>query len=204
MREALVWKLDGLSEYDVRRPLTVTGTNLLGLVKHNAIGTPVTSARCSSARSPSRCLRGTMTTRPALTCGRRSAKPRRHHRPVPPLWSHTDATIGELPLDARGYVPWWDEEVPLFNVMVHCLSDTTRHAGRHADILRGLGLDGAVGVDPRGARAAPGPRRVSGRCGATPSSVPLAPPTVPIPDETLSAEARHPGGTARFTARSTR
>ena len=37
MREALVWKLDGLSEYDVRRPLTLTGTNLLGLVKHNAI-----------------------------------------------------------------------------------------------------------------------------------------------------------------------
>jgi hypothetical protein len=32
----LVWKLDGLSEYDVRRPLTATGTNLLGLVKHMA------------------------------------------------------------------------------------------------------------------------------------------------------------------------
>ena len=30
-REALVWKLEGLSEYDIRRPLTVTGTNLLGL-----------------------------------------------------------------------------------------------------------------------------------------------------------------------------
>jgi len=35
-RDALVWKLDGLSEYDIRRPLTVTGTNLLGLVKHMA------------------------------------------------------------------------------------------------------------------------------------------------------------------------
>ena len=35
-RAALVWKLDGLSEYDVRRPLTATGTNLLGLVKHVA------------------------------------------------------------------------------------------------------------------------------------------------------------------------
>ena len=33
-RDALLWKLDGLSEYDVRRPLTPTGTNLLGLVKH--------------------------------------------------------------------------------------------------------------------------------------------------------------------------
>jgi len=35
-REALIWKLDGLSEYDVRRPLVRTGTNLLGLVKHVA------------------------------------------------------------------------------------------------------------------------------------------------------------------------
>ncbi len=36
IREALVWKLDGLSEYEIRRPLTSTGTNLLGLVKHAA------------------------------------------------------------------------------------------------------------------------------------------------------------------------
>src|SRR4051812_50059959 len=35
-REDLLWKLDGASEYDARRPLTPTGTNLLGLVKHVA------------------------------------------------------------------------------------------------------------------------------------------------------------------------
>src|SRR5580658_7474980 len=35
-RDTVVWKLDGLSEYDVRRPLVRTGTNLLGLVKHLA------------------------------------------------------------------------------------------------------------------------------------------------------------------------
>ena len=57
------------------------------------------------------------------------------------VWTHTDATIHKFPLEARGFVAWWGEEVPLFNVMVHCLSDTTRHAG-HADILR-EGLDGA-------------------------------------------------------------
>ena len=34
VRAVLVWKLDGLSEYDARRPLTSTGTNLLGLIKH--------------------------------------------------------------------------------------------------------------------------------------------------------------------------
>ena len=37
VREAMVWKLDGLAEYDVRRPLTPTGTNLLGLIKHLTI-----------------------------------------------------------------------------------------------------------------------------------------------------------------------
>jgi hypothetical protein len=61
------------------------------------------------------------------------------------VWAHTDATIEGLELDSRGHVPWWNEDVPLFNIMLHCLSDTTRHAG-HADILR-EGLDGAVGVD---------------------------------------------------------
>ncbi len=38
IREAMLWKLDGLSEYDVRRPLTASGTNLLGLVKHLSFG----------------------------------------------------------------------------------------------------------------------------------------------------------------------
>src|SRR3954469_7808753 len=35
-RDAVVAKLEGASELDVRRPLTPTGTNLLGLVKHLA------------------------------------------------------------------------------------------------------------------------------------------------------------------------
>jgi hypothetical protein len=37
-REAVIWKAEGLSEYDVRRPLTRTGTNLLGLIKHLSVG----------------------------------------------------------------------------------------------------------------------------------------------------------------------
>lgn len=35
-RATLINKVDGLSEYDLRRPMTPTGTNLLGLVKHLA------------------------------------------------------------------------------------------------------------------------------------------------------------------------
>src|SRR3954465_1544388 len=33
-RDALLWKLEGLGEAELRRPMTGTGTNLLGLVKH--------------------------------------------------------------------------------------------------------------------------------------------------------------------------
>lgn len=51
-----------------------------------------------------------------------------------------------LPIDAPGYVPWWDERVMLFNVMAARLCDATRHAG-HADILRET-IDGSVGVSP--------------------------------------------------------
>src|SRR5215210_1981334 len=36
LNEQVLYKLDGLSEYDLRRPMTPTGTNLLGVVKHLA------------------------------------------------------------------------------------------------------------------------------------------------------------------------
>ena len=62
------------------------------------------------------------------------------------VWAHGDATVAALDLDAVGRVEWWgDAEVPLFNVLVHLLAETSRHAG-HADILREE-LDGAVGTD---------------------------------------------------------
>ena len=62
-------------------------------------------------------------------------------------WRHADATIDALSIDARGFVPWWPQpDVQLFNVMVHVLTESNRHAG-HADILREQ-LDGAVGHGP--------------------------------------------------------
>ncbi|MEY2431251.1 MAG: hypothetical protein QOC92_976 [Acidimicrobiaceae bacterium] len=33
VRATMLWKLEGLTEYDARRPLTTTGTNLLGRIK---------------------------------------------------------------------------------------------------------------------------------------------------------------------------
>ncbi len=146
VREALLWKLDGLSEYDARRPLTSTGTNLLGLIKHNAISDARYFGEVFDRPFPESLPRwddlAAFGTDHWATEHETRAEVVGLYRGV---WSHSDATIEALKLDARGYVPWWQEEVPLFNVMVHRLSDATRHAG-HADILR-EGLDGAVGVD---------------------------------------------------------
>ena len=42
IRGVLLWKLDGLSDYDIRRPLTLTGTNLLGPVSYTHLTLPTT------------------------------------------------------------------------------------------------------------------------------------------------------------------
>jgi len=61
--------------------------------------------------------------------------------------AHSDATIAELDLDALGHVPSWPRpDVTLHSMLVHVLSETSRHAG-HADIVREH-LDGAVGWSP--------------------------------------------------------
>jgi hypothetical protein len=50
--------------------------------------------------------------------------------------AHADATIDALPIDTEATVPWWPSpHVMLFNVLVHVLTETNRHAG-HAGILR--------------------------------------------------------------------
>lgn len=147
-REALLWKLDGLSEYDQRRPVLPTGTNLLGLVKHvasvalgyfgDAFGRPHGEELPWFAEdaAPNADLWVTADE----TCDGVVGLYTR-------AWAHADATIAELPLDALGRVPWWPEdraEVTLHTVMVHMAAEVHRHAG-HADAVREL-IDGAAGL----------------------------------------------------------
>jgi len=146
-RDALLAKLDGLGEHDVRWPMTPTGTNLLGLVKH------VANVELGYF--------GEVFDRPS---------------DVPLLWldddaeinadmwatadesreeivalyqqaaTQADATIAVLTLDSPGRVPWWPperEQVTLHQIMVHVSVEMARHAG-HADILREL-IDGTAG-----------------------------------------------------------
>jgi uncharacterized damage-inducible protein DinB len=147
-REALLWKLDGLSEYDVRRPMTPTGTNLLGLVKHVAsmeagyfgevFGRPFGQPLpwLAEDAEPNADMWATVDeSREQIVALYRSA------------WAHSDATIAELDLDATGQVPWWSaqrREVTLHRIMVHMIAETDRHTG-HADIVREL-IDGSAGL----------------------------------------------------------
>ncbi|WP_405552422.1 DinB family protein [Streptomyces canus] len=147
-RKALLWKLDGLSEYDARRPLTVTGTNLLGLVKHVASVEARYLGEVFDRPSPEPLPRWQDHDGSDLWAAEDEARDQiiESYRRT---WEHSDATINELPLDAPGHVPWWPEPYPntnLFAILVHVLGETNRHAG-HADILR-EGVDGRTGMRP--------------------------------------------------------
>jgi hypothetical protein len=110
-REALLWKLDGLSEYDVRRPLVPTGTNLLGLIKHVAsveagyfgatFGRPFPE--------PLPWMDQVAETNADMWATAEESREQivgLYHR----VWAHSDATIAALPLDTIGQVPWWPPE----------------------------------------------------------------------------------------------
>ncbi|MGC4902912.1 DinB family protein [Micromonospora echinospora] len=146
IREAMLWKLDGLSEYEVRRPLTASGTNLLGLVKHLAVGQARYFGEVFGRPFPEPLPRWDDpdpdgTDMWATEHESREEVIGRYRR----AWEHADATIDALAIDAPGHVPWWPRpDVKLFNVMVHVLTETSRHAG-HADILREQ-LDGSTGA----------------------------------------------------------
>lgn len=149
-REALLWKLDGLSDYDIRRPMTPTGTNLLGLVKHVAsvtdeyfgavMGRPSGIVLPWFPKDPADEVPNADLWVPADES--REFIVDLHHQ----VAVNTDATIEALDLDAVGHVPWWGDrgEVTLQWILVHVTSETHRHAG-HADVIREL-IDGAVGV----------------------------------------------------------
>ncbi|WP_416873971.1 DinB family protein [Kitasatospora sp. SC0581] len=160
-REALLWKLDGLSEYDARRPLTASGTNLLGLVKHVATVEARYFGEVFDRPSPEPLPRWQDSDGSDLWATEDETREQItgfYQR----TWEHSDATINELPLDAPGHVPWWPEPhagTNLFAVMVHVLGESNRHAG-HADILR-ESLDGRTGMRPEHAKRIDGQARAA-------------------------------------------
>ncbi|WP_154796402.1 DinB family protein [Occultella kanbiaonis] len=144
-REAMVAKLEGLSEYDVRRPMTGTGTNLLGLIKHLSMGESKYLGEVFGRPFPEHLPWWDADAEPdadkwATAEESRAEIVQRYER----VCAHADATIDSLELGSPGHVAWWPRpQVRLVNVVAHVLSETNRHAG-HADILREQ-LDGVTG-----------------------------------------------------------
>ncbi|QYJ03392.1 DinB family protein [Nocardioides panacisoli] len=161
-REALWWKLDGLSEREVRLPRTPTGTNLLGIVKHclNVEAGYFGPTFGRTWPTPEELVPMTAYDTDPQADWYATAEEARDglldlHRRV---GEFADETIAGLGLDARGRVPWWPPErgeVTLHRIAVHVLGDLTRHAG-HADILR-EGIDGAVGMVASNSNVPDGP-----------------------------------------------
>jgi hypothetical protein len=145
-REALLWKLDGLSEYDIRRPLVPSGTNLLGLVKHVAAVASGYFGECLDRPFPEPVPWYEEGEHPNADLFITATETRDDIFGFwDRAWQHADATIEALPLEAKGHVPWWGDksDTTLHMLLVHMATETYRHAG-HADILREE-LDGAIG-----------------------------------------------------------
>jgi len=149
-RAAMLAKLDSLSEYDLRRPLTPTGTNLLGLVKHLAgleyeylgesFGYPAPE-RMSWWEDGSIWQGADMWAKPDesseyITCLYRRAS------------AHADGVVAALDLAAPGSVRHWPadrRDTTLGVLLIRMVAETAQHAG-HADIIREL-IDGKGGPD---------------------------------------------------------
>lgn len=149
-RSSVLSKLDGLGEHSLRRPMTPTGTNLLGVVKHLGMleygylgqvfgRQPSEQMRC--AEDGSLWHNGDMWARTDETSDYIIGFYRR-------ACAHADKTVTSLDWDTPGSVPWWSEsqrETTLGTVLIHMLDDTVRHAG-HMDVVREL-IDGRAGTD---------------------------------------------------------
>ncbi|MFE4976096.1 DinB family protein [Kitasatospora sp. NPDC056651] len=144
-RDAVLWKVEGLDDEQLRRPMTPSGTNLLGLVKHLG-GAELGWFRQTFGRE--------MGPLPFDIDADDSSDMRveSHESTADVLAFYararaaSDETIRELALDDLG-TSWWGNEVSLRWVLIHMTTETARHAG-HMDILREL-IDGGTGDHDR-------------------------------------------------------
>ena len=149
-RNALLATLDGLDERQIRWPLTPTGTNLLGLVKHTASvslgyfgetfgrdhGQAIPWLDEDAAVNDDMWATADQTREQIVALHHASAR-------------EADATIAALELESPGRVPWWNPDkadVTLGRILVHMIAETAHHAG-HADIVREM-MIGSATTDP--------------------------------------------------------
>jgi uncharacterized damage-inducible protein DinB len=137
-RDVVLWKLEGLDEEQARRPMTPTGTSLLGLVKHLAgveyqwfchtFGVLREELEMDPVKDMTP---GADETMAAIVSFYRRAR------------AASDEVVAGLDVEATG-TAWFGEQVSLRRVLVGMVEETARHAG-HMDIIREM-LDGTVGA----------------------------------------------------------
>ena len=139
-RDAILWKLEGLSDDDLRRPMTPSGTNLLGLVKH--LGAVEYGWFCDTFGRETEPLPlddddpdADLRVEPEETTADLLAFYGRAR-------AAADRVIDEVGEEETG-MAWFGEPVTMRWVLIHMVEETARHAG-HVDILREL-IDGAAG-----------------------------------------------------------
>jgi uncharacterized damage-inducible protein DinB len=143
-RAVVRWKVADLDEERLRRPMTPSGTSLLGLVKH--LASVEYAWFCSTFGRPTEPLPFDDDDPDAdLRVG-----PDESTADVLAFYDRAcaaaDAVIAGRDLEALG-TAWFGDAVSLRWVLIHMIEETARHAG-HLDILREL-LDGAVGDHDR-------------------------------------------------------
>jgi hypothetical protein len=149
-RAALLSRLEDLGEYDLRRPMTPTGTNLLGLVKHLAgleygylgesLGRPAPETMSwiedgSIWQGADMWARPDESTEYLISLYRRAC-------------AHADLAIAGLDLESPASVAHWPQDrrdTTLGVLLIRMVAETAQHAG-HADIIREL-IDGKAGAD---------------------------------------------------------
>ena len=151
LNASVLHKLDGLSEYDLRRPMTPTATNLLGVVKHLASVQAGYFGATFGRPFPRQDEMTWYSDENADPQDDMWAKADEASEWVIGLyrdsWAHAQETFAALDLDSPGSVRWWSApEVTLGQVAVHMVDETARHVGQ-MDIVREL-IDSAVGRRP--------------------------------------------------------
>jgi len=139
-RDAVLWKLQGLTDAELRHAMLPSGNTLLGLVKHLATWEYIWICRTFGQPTEQLPIDGGDdyadvridphdSTAGILAFYRRAR-------------GAADEVISRVGLDEVG-TTMFDDSVSLRWVVIHILEDTARHAG-HIDVMREL-IDGAVG-----------------------------------------------------------
>jgi len=143
-RDAAVWKLDGLDDEQLRRPMTPSGTTLLGLIKH--LGAVDYGWFCDSFDQPHEELPFDDADPDADL----RVEPHESTADILAFYARAraaaNAAVDTLGIDAIG-TAWFGDPVSMRWVLIHMIEETTRHVGQ-MDIMREL-LDGATGDHDR-------------------------------------------------------